>query len=108
MATFVSLIHCVKNVQNVTTMFQSSRLCTYCIFNLSEPLESACWTNPWDTCVAVTRTTKEPKRFDEYLHILLVKLIKPSLQLQTCYFILEDWVAAARRFNLRVGTDTWR
>lgn len=31
--------------------------CTYCVSNLSEPLEFACWTNPWDTCVTVTCRT---------------------------------------------------
>lgn len=25
--------------------------CTFCISNLSEPLEFACWTNHWDNCV---------------------------------------------------------
>lgn len=37
---------------------------------------------------------------------LLLKLIKPSLQLQTSYFIQEDWLAAARSLNLRAGTGT--
>ncbi len=51
-------------------------------------------------------TAKEPKRSDEYLHILLVKLIKPSLQLQTSYFIQTDKLAAARCLNLKAGTST--
>lgn len=37
---------------------------------------------------------------------LLVKLIKPSLQLQTFYFIQEDWLAAARSLNLSSGRGT--
>lgn len=51
-------------------------------------------------------TAEEPKRFDEYLHILLVKLIKPSLQLQTSYFIRRDRLGAARYLNLKAGTGT--
>lgn len=93
MAPCVTLIHRVLAVQNVTTMSQSCRLCTYCIFNLSQPLEIfACWTYPRGSCVTLTCRPlcdgfKGPQRFNEYLHILLVKLIKPSLQLQTSYFI---------------------
>ena len=49
-------------------------------------------------------TAKE--RSDEYLHILLVKLIKPPLQLQTSYFIQKDRLGAARCLNLKVGTGT--
>lgn len=51
-------------------------------------------------------TAKEPKRSYEYLHILLVKLIKPSLQLQTSYFIQKDRRGAARCLNLKAGTGT--
>ena len=51
-------------------------------------------------------TAKAPKRSDEYLHILLVKLIKLSLQLQTSYFIQKDRLDAGRCLNLKSGTVT--
>ncbi len=56
--------------------------------------------------VGLRVTAEEPKRSREYLHILLVKLIKPSLQLQTSYFILKDRLGAARCLNLKAGTGT--